>query len=233
MMTNIYEDGTYLERNPTWHEEDSPWKANQIRKMIDRNALHPSSICEVGCGVGEVLNQLSNRYSSVTFTGYEISPQAFEKCRPKAKSNLKFMLEDIFEDPEAYFDIAMAIDVFEHVEDYLGFLSRFREKADYKIFHIPLDLSVQTVIRGSAIPKVRRDLGHLHYFTKEVALQALEETGYQLVDHFYTQGTVELASASRGWKTRLVNGPRRLAFRLNEDLAVRYLGGFSLMVLAK
>ena len=36
-MTQIYCDGTYLENNPTWHEEHSSWKARQIQKIIEKN----------------------------------------------------------------------------------------------------------------------------------------------------------------------------------------------------
>ncbi|MCH7826835.1 MAG: hypothetical protein IIC75_02500 [Bacteroidetes bacterium] len=46
-MKNIYNDGTYINNNPTWHEADSPWKANQILKIINENNLNPSSICEM------------------------------------------------------------------------------------------------------------------------------------------------------------------------------------------
>ena len=79
----------------------------------------------------------------------------------------------------------MAIDVFEHVEDYFGFLRKLREKAEYKIFHIPLDLSVQTVLRSSPIIKGRKSVGHIHYFTKETALETLKDTGYEIIDYFY------------------------------------------------
>ncbi len=36
-MTHIYEDGKYLDNNPLWHEEDSPWKAKWIRGIIEKN----------------------------------------------------------------------------------------------------------------------------------------------------------------------------------------------------
>ena len=51
-MARMYRDGTYLDNNPTWHEEDSTWKAKQIKKIIESNALIPNKICEVGCGAG-------------------------------------------------------------------------------------------------------------------------------------------------------------------------------------
>ena len=34
--------------------------------------------------------------------------------------------------------------VLEHLEDYFGFLRKLKTRATYKVFHIPLDLSVQT-----------------------------------------------------------------------------------------
>jgi len=231
LMTQIYEDGTYLDNNPGWHEEDSPWKANHINNIIKKNSLNPKTICEVGCGAGEILNQLSKLYIESSFIGYEISPQAFELCSKKSKANLTFRLADLLKDNVAHFDIVMAIDVFEHVEDYFGFLRKLKEKAEYKIFHIPLDLSVQTVLRSSPILKGRKSVGHIHYFTKETALETLRDTGYSIIDYFYTGGSLELPN--RGWKANLLKIPRELAFSLNRDLAVRLLGGYSLMVLAK
>ncbi len=231
-MIEIYEDGTYLDNNPSWHEEDSSWKAKQIRKIIERNFLNPTSICEIGCGAGEILNQLSIYYGDSTkFFGYEISPQAFDICKKKSKSNLIFKLSNLLQDNDANFDIIMAIDVFEHVEDYFGFLKKIRRKAEYKIFHIPLDLSVQTIIRSSPIIRGRKSVGHIHYFTKETAMESLRDTGYEIIDYFYTGGSLELPK--RGWKANLLKVPRILAFFVNKDLAVRVLGGYSLMVLAK
>jgi len=230
-MSRIYEDGTYLDNNPSWHEEDSQWKAQHINYIMMKNSLCPKKICEVGCGAGEILNQLSELYVNCEFIGYEISPQAFELCNAKSKPNLTFRLEDILKDDNAHFDIVMAIDVFEHVEDYWGFLRKLREKAEYKIFHIPLDLSVQTVFRSSPILKCRKSVGHIHYFTKEIALETLKDTGYSIIDYFYTASSLELSNF--GWKANLLKLPRKLIFSLNHDFAVRLLGGYSLMVLAK
>lgn len=130
-----------------------------------------------------------------------------------------------------HFDIVMAIDVFEHIEDYFGFLRGLRAKAEFKIFHIPLDLSVQTVLRASPIIKRRKAVGHIHYFTKETAFATLKDTGHEIVDYFYTRGSLELPD--RGWRANLLKYPRKIAFTVNEDLTVRILGGYSLLVLAK
>jgi cyclopropane fatty-acyl-phospholipid synthase-like methyltransferase len=231
-MQSIYQDGTYLENSPNWHEEDSSWKADHIIQMIHKNNLNPSTLCEIGCGAGEILCQLSEHLSeTVEIRGYEISSQAFNICKYKSKKNLNFFLEDVLQNDEEFFDIVMAIDVFEHVEDYFSFLRTLKSKAKYKIFHIPLDLSAQAALRPSSFTRVRKLIGHLHYFTKETALATLEDTGYNILDWHYTCGAVELSSYR--WQGGFMKLPRRLLFTLNPDLAAKALGGFSLLVLAE
>jgi len=228
----IYENGTYLDNNPTWHEEDSPWKAKQIEKILKKNNVNPSTICEVGCGAGEILNYLANSYgANVIFSGYEISSKAFEICKKKEKQNLHFFIKDLLDERDASFDVIMAIDVIEHVDDYLGFLRKFKAKGEYKVFHIPLDLSLQSVLRSSRILRDRASVGHIHYFTKETALATLKDMGYEVVDYFYTRGSLELPN--RSWKVNILKLPRKLFFSIHQDLTVRILGGFSLLVLAK
>jgi cyclopropane fatty-acyl-phospholipid synthase-like methyltransferase len=200
--------------------------------MLKRNGIAPATVCEIGCGAGEILNCLAHDlgYAAV-FHGYEISPQAFEICRKKEKPNLHFFREDLLEKEGPVFDVVMAIDVLEHVDDYFGFLRKLRVKGTYKIFHIPLDLSVQAVLRSSPILTARSTAGHIHYFTKETALATIKDTGYDVVDYFYTCGSLDLPD--RGRNAGLLKLPRKFLFSLHQDLTVRILGGFSLLVLAR
>lgn len=147
-MKEIYLDSTYLKQNPTWHEEDAEWKFKQIDKMICENALDLHTICEVGCGSGEILKQCSEKYPDKIFYGYDISPQVFEICEKKTKGNLIFKQQDFLKETNKYFDAIMLIDVFEHIEDYFSFLRDIKNKSKYKIFHIPLDLSIQNLWSG-------------------------------------------------------------------------------------
>jgi hypothetical protein len=41
-------------------------------------------------------------------------------------------------------------------------------------------------------------VGHIHVFTKGLALETLRATGREVVDHFYTPGALNIG---RGWKT--------------------------------
>jgi hypothetical protein len=229
-VDSIYTDGTYLRNNPSWHEDDSGWKAGHIARLLARNGIEPASVCEVGCGAGEILRSLATRLPATRFVGYDISPEAYELCRHKATETLTYKLGDALEDC-AEFDVVMAIDVFEHVEDYFGFLRRLRARGRHKVFHIPLELSVQNVVRARPLIDARRSVGHLHHFSRETALAALEDTGYTVVDHFYTSGRTELGGL--GWKSELLKWPRRAIYRVSPEAAVRVLGGYSLMVLAR
>lgn len=230
-MNNIYISGEYLKKNPSYHVEDSPWKAQQILKMLSKHKLHVSTVAEVGCGAGEILRQLQFFLPEyVNFYGFEISPQAFSLCKLRENDRLHFYCGDLFVLDERPFDLLLCMDVVEHVEDYLGFLRKLWDKAAYKIFHIPLDVSVQSVLRCKPILRSRIQIGHLHYFTKETALLTLQDTGYEVIDWFYTSVSIDLP---KGIKAKLIKPLRMVSFRIFPDITVRVLGGYSLLVLAK
>ncbi len=231
-MTSIYLSGEYAEKNPSYHVEDSPWKAQQILKMVNKHHLQVRRVCEIGCGAGEILRQMQLRLPNETeFYGYDICPEAFALSKQRENERLHFSCEDLLSKNTEPFDLLLCIDVFEHVEDYMGFLRKLRRKAEHTIFHIPLDLSVQTVLRClPTIVERRTSVGHLHSFLKETALLTLQDTGYEIVDWFYTPVNVERGKTPMA---RLARYPRIMSFRINPDLAVRILGGYSLLVLAK
>jgi len=229
---DLYTGTDYLRRNPSWHVEDSIWKAGQVLKLLEKNRLSPRSVCDIGCGAGEVLQQLHAQMpDSVAFEGYEIAPAAFELCRTKAVGRLKFFLGGFPEADKAPFDLAMAIDVVEHVEDVFGFLRKIRTLGRFKIFHIPLELSVQGVLRGKPLREARRRSGHLHYFTKETALSTLSDAGHEIVDWLYTAGSIELPG--RSVTSKLAKFPRFTASLISRGAAARVLGGYSLLVLTR
>ena len=231
MDATIYSDGTYLRNNPDWHADDSAWKAAHIARLIARHSLAPRSVVEIGCGSGEVLIELSKRIpEGAQFTGFDISPNAYTLCSRKAADHLEFQLGDLLE-TDRTFDLALAVDVFEHVEDCFGFVRKLRGRAKHKIYHIPLDLSVQSLARPGKLLSMRRSAGHIHYFSRDTALALLEDTGHRVIDWCYTSGATELGTSS--WKARLMKGPRNLLFRTNPDAAARWLGGYSILALTE
>jgi len=231
---NQYIDGNYLEKNPTWDVEDSSWKAANVLNIMLSNHLTPVRIAEVGCGAGEILHQLYlSLPTNCLFSGFDISPQAILLCNQRSKARLQFTLGNLLEQKLAQpFDIMLALDVFEHVEDYIGFLRHLRVMAEYKIFHIPLDMSLQSVMRTTPILNAREKVGHLHYFCKETALATLTDNGYQIVDWFYTNGPGNRPPRLMHGRSSFADFIKGSIYRKNQDLWVRMLGG-SMLVLAK
>ena len=223
------ENSDYLKNNPTWHIEDSLYKAKWVINIVNRNRLFPKTIAEVGCGAGEILNQLYSHFPDDTlFCGYDISGDAIKLAKPREKERLTYKHEDLLA-VDIKYDLLLVLDVFEHVEDYIGFLRKCICKTEYAIFHIPLEMSAQSILRNGLITS-RKICGHLHYFMKETAMATLCDAGYEITDYFYTKN-YDLPTESL--KTKVANIPRRILFNLDKDIAPKLLGGFSLMVLAK
>ena len=228
---NRYSDGRYLLSNPDWHASDAPWKARQIGDMLVRNATPFSTAVEVGCGTGGVVRALAQRFPRSKFEGYDVSPDVARLWPATEPPNLSLHLADARSEAKRW-DLLLLIDVFEHVEDYLGFLRRWNRSARYFIFHIPLELHVSALLRNSLVA-ARRKVGHLHHFSKATALATLEDTGFHVLESCYTPLALEGSVSVRSSLTGLANVPRRLISSVSADLAASLLGGYSLLVLAE
>jgi len=234
-MDSIYTSGEYLETTQTWHTEDSPWKADQISNIISNNDIHSTHIVEIGCGAGVILEELSKKenFKEVRFSGYDISPQAIELSKQIACDKVEFYCQDLLSEPNSeYGDILLVVDVIEHVPDYMEFLNKCRAKAEYKIYHIPLDIHVSSVLRNT-LTGGRYSLGHLHYFTADTAIAALKDTGHEIVDYCYTSGALELYRQHPSIKRAIANVLRWVVSKFGLPFTARVFGGYSLLVLAK
>jgi SAM-dependent methyltransferase len=229
-----YTSGKYAARHPDWHVEDSPWRAAQILRLMRSNRLEPRTICEVGCGAGEILRQLQDKLNDeCALFGYDISPQAIKLAQGRANKRLTFKLADIREERDVYFDLLLVICMLEHLEDIYGFLRDIRERSEYKIFQIPLELSVWAALRRGALEAPWRH-GHRHFFTKEILFHILKDGDYDVLDYFYAglgpqRPGRSLAGKLHGLARRVLFA----TFATNEDLAARVFGRNSIVILAR
>jgi len=199
--------------------------------MVNRHHLTPNVVGDVGCGAGEVLRLMQLQMDpSCQFYGYDISPQAIAMSKERENERLHFQVANVCETNTPYFDLMLVIEVVDHVEDYFGFLRALKKKSEWKLFHFSLDLSVQHALRKGSFLKLRDTLVHLHAFNKETMLRTLHDTGYEVVDMFYTPFGIQFSRRGMG---RIVKPFRWLLFQMDQDFAVRLLGGYRLMVLAK
>lgn len=234
MKSNViekrYSDGAYLNANPAWDMADSAWKATLVKAALGTLQVAPRSVCEIGCGAGGVLRELRKVYSFCSFTGYDIAEDVRRFWVNSDSEGIEFHVGDFISENSNHYDCILLLDVIEHLADPFNFLCAIRDRADHFIFHIPLDLSALSVLREQPLLDVRKRVGHMHYFTKEVALSLLSEMGFSISYWKYTNAA--FSAPTRGFKTRLAGFPRYLAYLVNKDVGVRLLGGETLLVVA-
>lgn len=226
-----YLSGDYAQKNPDWDSADAVWKAKKVFELIADHECQPSSIVEIGCGSGAVLLALREYFPQATLAGFDIAPGATRFWTEAARSGIRLELADYLALEEPTPDLILVLDVLEHLGNPWEFLMRLRNRAKLVAIHFPLDLSAISVLREHPLLKVRDKVGHLHYFTRGLALSLLHESGFEIIESRYTGAT--LGAPQRSLRTRVAGIVRRVAYAINRDLGARLLGGETLMVLAR
>lgn len=228
----MYTNGSYLKNNPAWGAADAFQKALWIKKIITQNKLSFEDVVEVGTGTGALLNELSMQLSDIKkFHGYDIAPDAIELAKKKEHQRLSFYHSDFLQTRKNT-DCMLVIDVVEHVPDYYRFLEELKPRADYFIFHIPLDLSCRTLLKPHVMHQQRLSVGHIHYFSKEMVWWMLHDTGYETIDWFYTKPMLDIRP-QHSIKNKIKKTIRNALFKINPEICAKLFGGYSVMILAK
>ena len=148
----------------------------------------------------------------------------------RESANLKFTCANLL-DSDKHADAVLCLDVFEHVEDYMGFLKRLRTHGAYFIFNVPMDMCVMKLLSGG-LRYAREEVGHLHYFNEWSAQATLSDCGYRIETASLSAAFLKVPP--RNLRQTLAVVPRIFAhFLLGSRLACKLLGGYSLVVEAK
>ncbi len=230
-----YLDDSYFAKNPDWDRKDAPWKADKVKNILADHRILPSSLCEIGCGSGDILAHLLKHLPNTKMYGFDISPpltKFWQKHEALTTQGvLELCLGDFHIINKKKYNVLLMLDVFEHIRDPFTFLEESKKHADLFVFHVPLDLSASSVVRKKVLIETRKKVGHLHYYTKDLALSTIEDSGYEIIDWRYTGASIN--SPNRSWKTRMASVLRRIVYGINKDFGVRLLGGETLLVLAR
>ncbi len=230
---DLYTSGEYYKNNPDWDIADAKWKTDVIFGLLQKNNINIIKVVEVGCGAGENLVELAKRDDKIRYlSGYDISPQAIALAEKKSTEKISFYNEDFTTQKNIKTDLLLVIDVVEHVDHYYGFLRKLKCKSDYFVFHIPLDVSARTIMKPHVLLQQRQSVGHIHYFSKEMAIWALQDTGYDIIDWVYTKPVVDV-NRSDSFKRFIKKTLRNISFAINKEWSVKKWGGYSIMALAK
>lgn len=229
-----YRDGRYWEQNPGMHEEDSDYKVGVAGELIASKLEMPGTVIDIGCGSGLTSYLLARKFGALVH-GVDISPVSIEHARKTYRHDgLRYTNADVNSEEirSQIYDLGVMFDVFEHVEDYLGFLRACRPLARNWCFNIPLDMNAVSVALGSYL-KHRRNFGHIHYFSPASALATLEDAGYEIIATKTTAAFLHHLRANPSLTGAVASLPRLFAYSLSPDICSRILGGTYFMVLAR
>ncbi|MEO7444648.1 MAG: class I SAM-dependent methyltransferase [Ferruginibacter sp.] len=229
----MYTGGAYFMNNPCWDDDYTQWKAGIIHSLLRKNNVYPKTVVDVGCGAGGILLHLSEKDNNIEkLEGYDISPDAIRLAAKKSNEKLTFHLEDYTSKPHSSPDLLLCIDVLEHIDNVYGFLGQLKKTSGHTIFHIPLDVSCRTILKPHVILQQRNAVGHIHYFSQEMAMWALSDSGFRIIDWVYTKPAVDWEPAD-SFKRNLKKTLRNFSFAINKNLSAKLWGGYSMMILAE
>lgn len=228
-----YQTGQYWDVHSSFHEEDAGFKVANFRRLIGltRSDTADLSLLDIGCASGEFLRRLRPHFDG-RLVGCDLSTAAIDRAKASTTAGaIDFELGSV-DDLDETFDIVTLNDVFEHVDDYIGFLRQVRDVGTTFYFHIPLDMYVLSLARHTYM-SARRRFGHLHYFTPPSAVATLECCGYEVVAQSINSVARHAARTKPRLRTRAAVVPRIVGHRVSPAWSANWLKDATLSVVAQ
>ena len=119
-------------------------------KILDRS----ESIADIGCGPGNLIGLISQKYPGKLYYGFDFSISAIEAARDKF-DNIRFQLHDIYEPLEISFDTVICSETLEHL--------LYPSKALNNIINATMQTCVLTVPDG----RLDNYQGHINFWSEE------------------------------------------------------------------
>ena len=107
---------------------------NYIVDLIKENAY---TICDMGCGLGEGVNELQKTFSTSTIFGMDFSQTAVDEANETyGSANVKFIKGDLL-NQDQYFDVIVLSHVLEHFKNPHEILESLSQYSKYLIVFVP------------------------------------------------------------------------------------------------
>lgn len=128
---------------------------NTVR--LPKNA---KSLLDVGCAMGEALEEIHNRYPHLQLYGCDISSLAIEKARKKYGGIATFKICSL-ENIKGYYDMIYCSNTLEHVKNYLEVASEFLNHCQWLYILVPYKES-----NDEKSPMIKPYIQHVSTFDK-------------------------------------------------------------------
>lgn len=218
---DLYCSGEYIDKNPTLHEEDSSWKVTEIIPLIDTLLADKTTnsgeidVLDVGGGAGLVLSQLSvyiqDRHNvKVNKFALDLSLgmlRVQRKNNPDLRASLNGDVRRICFS-EKQIDIALMIDVLEHVPNPILALQELKRVAKYAVFKVPLENNLASKIwnllsHGRSRSSQVENFGHVNLYTFHTLTRGIRAYLGQIRSFFFADIYQYSLFLNKGQKTSL------------------------------
>lgn len=172
---NIYSDGTYLRNNPTLHGEDSAYKFKYIERLLSRCSFtNPVvRVLDIGGGTGIIAALVCRRLAKmgiqVECQSFDLSPEMLVQQRANNPYNT-LATSDFSQIREQRYDLALLIDVIEHIPDNGSLADDVDRIAKHVIYNIPIEHNLFDWLRNLYMKQQyyavqTASLGHVHFYS--------------------------------------------------------------------
>jgi SAM-dependent methyltransferase len=162
-----------------WRELCGRGKAAHVAELARRLPTPPRTLVEVGCGDGVLLALLARGGVGERHHGFEISERAVEIAtgRPEIERAERFDGSALPVSDRTY-DLGILSHVLEHVPEPLPLLREVARACRAVVVEVPLEDN-----RSASRPAAeagRREIGHLHRFSRAAVRRLVEDTGLRV-----------------------------------------------------
>lgn len=175
-----------LDLEAEWLRRSAAYKVDSIQSLLQRHAIRPETILELGCGPGAVIRECSRRSMARRYVGVDYSPDAIAYLRANAPE-IEAIQADI---NSQQFSMARPIDVvvlthvIEHLDDPSAFLSGMLQKVPFRylVAEVPLEDLLAPKLQNLGKDRRVNISGHVQFFKASSFDRLLTGHGLKILD---------------------------------------------------
>jgi len=250
-ILDFYKLNQYQAKNPNLHEEDSHWKAIKILPLVDQIIAEYDQdsyvILDVGGGAGLILSYVADyirkkHHRKVIKYAIDLSLGMLEIQKKNNPDLLTSLHEDIRKTKIASqsVDIALMIDVLEHIVSPEKALKEISRISHYCILKVPLednfDFRLINLFGKGVLRKMLIDeIGHINIYNRRTLSESILQSGQVIVQFKYANVFEYLRRSEHyqgkihGWEY-ITNFIGAWAYQISPRLTGRLLPDYALIL---
>ena len=175
-MQHSAKDSVFYDESWTaWSDMKQYGPTSRHQRRLIHSLLAPlefRSVLDTGCGVGNLLLEISEGYPQVTeLAGTDISDGALRACRQRLPDGVFEYLDIQTQALNRQFDLTISVDVLEHVDDDVASLRNIHRMTG-KYF-------LAVTIQGNGLPEWEaREIGHVRNYRRGELQEKMTGVGF-------------------------------------------------------